>query len=143
MALSFKKSRRQRRVLMSDINVTPMIDVMLVLMIIFMITAPMMQAGVKVNLPSASAPNITENTKPMVVTVNNAGKVFIGDIEVEPDTVGIKLKTMIADADTRIYVKGDRGLAYGSIMQVMGYISDAGFKRVVLITELPKKRDNR
>ena len=143
MALSFKKAKRQRRILMSDINVTPMIDVMLVLMIIFMITAPMMQAGVKVNLPSASAPNITENTKPMVVTINNAGKVFIGDIDVEPDTVGIKLKTMIADADTRIYVKGDKGLAYGSIMQVMGYICDAGFKRVVLITELPKKRNNR
>lgn len=142
MALSFRKSRKHRRVLMSEMNVTPMIDVMLVLLIIFMVTAPMMQVGVKVNLPSASAPNLIDNEQPVVICINNEGRVYIGDVEVEPDTIGIKLKTMVGDLSTKIYVKGDKILTYGAIMSVMGHISDAGFKKVVLVTELPKKRNN-
>ena len=142
MSLSFKKARRPRRPIMSDVNVTPMIDVMLVLLIVFMIAAPMMTTGVKVNLPSATAPNVTENEKPIVVNIDAEGRVYIGNTEIDADTVGIKLRNIVGDTSIKIFVKGDKILSYGSIMEVMGNISEAGFKKVVLVTELPKKRKN-
>ncbi|MBQ7674254.1 MAG: protein TolR [Alphaproteobacteria bacterium] len=128
---------------MSEMNVTPMIDVMLVLLVIFMVTAPFLTVGVKVNLPSANAPNVTENDTPIVVHINSDGQVFIGDIEVSADTIPDKLLAITQEKenakDTKIFVRGDRSLSYGKIMEVMGRISSAGFKKVVLVTELPKK----
>lgn len=141
MSISFRKKRRSRPGLMSDVNVTPMIDVMLVLLIIFMIAAPMMTTGVDVYLPKATAPNVTENEKPTVVNIDAGGRVYIGNTEVEEDTLGIKLKAIVDDLNTRIFVKGDRSLPYGAVMKIMGNISESGFKRVVLVTELPKKRN--
>lgn len=140
MSISFRKNRKPRPGLMSDVNVTPMIDVMLVLLIIFMIAAPMMTTGVDVQLPKATAPNVTENEKPTVVNIDVQGRVYIGNTEVEEDTLGIKLKAIVGDLTTRIFVKGDRVLPYGAVMKIMGNISESGFKRVVLVTELPKKR---
>lgn len=140
MSLSFRRKRRTRPGLMSDVNVTPMIDVMLVLLIIFMIAAPMMTTGVDVHLPKATAPNVTENEKPTVVNIDAEGRIYIGNTEVEEDTLGVKLKAIVGDLSTRIFVKGDRALPYGAVMKVMGNISESGFKRVVLVTELPKKR---
>lgn len=144
MALKRSKSGKKSKLTpMSEMNVTPMIDVMLVLLVIFMVTAPLLTVGVKVNLPSANAPNVTENESPIVVHVNSAGQVFIGDVEVTPDTLSDKLIAITKEKDnakdTKIFVRGDRALSYGEVMGVMGRISSAGFKKVVLVTELPKK----
>lgn len=137
------RGRKSKLVPMSEMNVTPMIDVMLVLLVIFMVTAPFLTVGVKVNLPSANAPNVTENDTPIVVHINSDGQVFIGDIEVSADTIPDKLLAITQEKenakDTKIFVRGDRSLSYGKIMEVMGRISSAGFKKVVLVTELPKK----
>jgi biopolymer transport protein TolR len=137
-----RRGAKSRLAPMSDMNVTPMIDVMLVLLVIFMVTAPLLTVGVKVNLPTANAPNINGNDIPIVVHVNAEGRVFIGEIEVVQDTLPAKLRAIAGEnvADTKVFVRGDRFLSYGKIMEVMGSIGDAGFRRVVLITELPKRR---
>jgi biopolymer transport protein TolR len=138
-----KKRSNSRRALMSDMNVTPMIDVMLVLLVIFMITAPLLTVGVKVDLPSANAPNISSNETPIVVHVTKEGLVFIGEIEVNAETLPDKLKAITSEntANAKIFVKGDKSLQYGVIMNIMGRISSSGFKKVVLVTELPKKQE--
>ncbi|MDR3179801.1 MAG: protein TolR [Holosporaceae bacterium] len=147
MAITIKKNRSKRSRLtpMSDMNVTPMIDVMLVLLVIFMVTAPFLTVGVKVNLPAANAPNVTGNDTPIVVHINSAGQVFIGDVEVTRDTLSDKLQAITHEnmADTKIFVRGDQSLSYGNIMEIMGHISSSGFKKVVLVTELPKKQEQK
>ncbi|MBR1735160.1 MAG: protein TolR [Alphaproteobacteria bacterium] len=141
--MALKRTRERKLKPISDMNVTPMIDVMLVLLVIFMVTAPFLTVGVKVNLPSANAPNVTENETPIVVHINSEGRIFIGDIEVSNETVSDKLIAITQEKEnpkeTKIFVRGDRSLAYGIIMEVMSKISNAGFKKVVLVTELPKK----
>ncbi|MDR0581307.1 MAG: protein TolR [Holosporaceae bacterium] len=137
-----KKSCSCRRPLMSDMNVTPMIDVMLVLLVIFMITAPLLTVGVKVDLPSANAPNIGGNETPIIVYINKDGVVFIGEVEVDAKTLPDKLRAITHESseDTKIFVKGDKTIPYGTIMEIMGRISSSGFKKVVLVTELPQKQ---
>lgn len=144
-----RNGRRTQRTPMSDMNVTPMIDVMLVLLVIFMVTAPFLQVGVKVDLPSANAPSITDNETPIVVHIDAGQRIFIGEVEVDLDTLPDKLHAIIAEgtketkgSDVKIFVRGDKTLSYGTIMNVMGKISSSGFKKVVLITELPKAQDN-
>jgi biopolymer transport protein TolR len=142
MAFASNRRRRKiRRALMSDMNVTPMIDVMLVLLVIFMITAPLLTVGVKVDLPSANAPGITDNETPIVVYADKEGRIFIGETEVNVETLPAKLKAISGEniAETKIFVKGDKTLSYGTVMDVMGRIGSSGFKKVVLVTELPKK----
>jgi biopolymer transport protein TolR len=141
MALLFRKKNRLRKRILSDVNMTPMIDIMLVLLIIFMVAAPMITTGVKVTLPTASAPSINENEKPVVVYVDSNGKTYIGETEVDRETIGIKLRAIVVDTNTKIFVKGDKSLYYGDIMRIMGHISDSGFKKVVLVTGLPKRRN--
>ncbi|MDR0677933.1 MAG: ExbD/TolR family protein [Holosporaceae bacterium] len=123
-------------------NVTPMIDVMLVLLVIFMVTAPLLTVGVKVNLPSANAPNVAGNETPIVIHINKEGRVFIGEIEVDMMTLPAKLRAITNENTTgaKIFVRGDKSLPYGTIMETMGNISSSGFKNVVLVTELPKKQ---
>lgn len=147
MAFAIRKRRykKSRLVPMSDMNVTPMIDVMLVLLVIFMVTAPLLTVGVKVNLPSANAPNVSGNETPIVVHVNSEGRVFIGEIEVSSETLPDKLFAIVKEnvSEAKIFVRGDKDLSYGAIMSVMGRISGAGFKKVVLVTELPKTQDRK
>ncbi|MDR3186943.1 MAG: protein TolR [Holosporaceae bacterium] len=138
-----KKSRGKSRLTpMSEMNVTPMIDVMLVLLVIFMVTAPLLTVGVKVNLPTANAPNISGKETPLVVHVNNEGRIFLGEVEVDFKTLPAKLMAITSGnmENSKIFVRGDRSLSYGKIMEVMGCISGSGFKKVVLVTELPKKQ---
>ena len=141
MAFVVRRSAKSKLAPMSDMNVTPMIDVMLVLLVIFMVTAPLLTVGVKVNLPTANAPNISGNETPIVVHIDSEGRVFIGEVEVDVATLPAKLKAITKEnsADTKIFVRGDKSLCYGKIMDVMGKISSAGFKKVVLVTELPKE----
>ena len=124
---------------LSEINVTPFVDVMLVLLIVFMITAPLLTVGVPVDLPKVKAKSIAESLEPLVITVNAEGMVFIQDIEVEIENLVPRLRAITENkADTRIYLRGDKDINYGRVMEIMGTVNIAGFTRVALIAELPK-----
>ena len=124
---------------MAEINVTPMVDVMLVLLVIFMITAPLLTVGVPVDLPKTQAAQINEAIEPLVVTINAEGKIFLQETETDFDSLVPRLQAITGSKpDTRIFVRGDKNVAYGRIMEVMGTISAAGFSKVALIAELPR-----
>jgi biopolymer transport protein TolR len=124
---------------MSEINVTPMVDVMLVLLIIFMVSAPLLTVGVPIDLPQTQAKNLDQDRKPLTISVNLDGKVFLQDSEIPVGDLVAKL-TAVTGArggfDERIYVRGDRKVDYGKVMGVMGRLSSAGFRRVALVTEV-------
>jgi biopolymer transport protein TolR len=120
---------------MSEINVTPFVDVMLVLLIIFMVTAPMLTAGVAVNLPDSSANSLPDDKEPLTLTINGKGETFIQDTQVETKQLVSKILAMSKNrTDTRIYVRGDKSIDYGRVMEVMGLLSKAGFTKVALIS---------
>ena len=133
------KRRHRRRPVMAEINVTPMVDVMLVLLIIFMVSAPLLTVGVPVDLPQTQAKSLDQDKDPLAVSVDEKGKVFLQNTEISVDELVAKLKA-ITDArggfDERIYVRGDRKVDYGTVMKVMARLSSAGFKRVALVTEV-------
>jgi biopolymer transport protein TolR len=123
---------------MSDINVTPLVDVMLVLLVVFMITAPLLTAGVPVDLPKTNASEIIGQDEPLTVTVDGTGKLFIQEAGIALEELVPKLEAITsAKRDTRIFVRGDRNIQYGKVMEVMGLINQAGFTRVALLTEMP------
>lgn len=119
----------------SEINVTPLVDVMLVLLIIFMVAAPMLTVGVPIDLPETQAKQMNSDTQPITVSVDSTGKVFLQETEIDIDEVVAKL-TAIAKTgyDERIYVRGDRDADYGTVMKVMARISAAGYKNLGLVT---------
>ena len=128
-------SRRFRP--MAEINVTPMVDVMLVLLVIFMVTAPLMTAGVQVDLPKSTATPLKGEDQPLSVTIDAHGKVYIQETEVELDQLAPRLQAITAQKpDTRIFVRGDKGIDYGRVMEVMGVLGAAGFPKVALVTEV-------
>jgi biopolymer transport protein TolR len=123
---------------MSEINVTPMVDVMLVLLVIFMVTAPLLTVGIPVNLPQTAADPISEPTEPLVISIDASGKVFLQDTEIDTGSLGPRLQAITLNkTDTRIYVRGDQAINYGRIMEVMGLVKSAGFTQVALIVEQP------
>ena len=125
---------------MSEINVTPMVDVMLVLLVVFMITAPLLTVGVPVDLPKTKSSIIVGEDEPLVVTLNAKDKLFLQDTEVALDKLVARLTAITENQkEKRVFVRGDRKIAYGKIMEVMGLINRAGFDRVALITELPRE----
>ncbi len=127
--------RRQRARPMSEINVTPFVDVMLVLLIVFMVTAPLLSAGVPVNLPEANAKPLAVDKEPVSVTIDADGRVFIKDAEVPIDELVSKLSAAVGgNLDQRIYIRGDRSVSYGAIMRVMGDINGAGFRNIGLVS---------
>ena len=129
--------RRSGFTQMSDINVTPFVDVMLVLLIVFMVTAPLLTAGVQVNLPdNQAAPITSQDSTPLEVSISKAGKVYIGETEVNSDKLVAVLQTSAKEniAEQRIFVRGDKGVAYGDIMKVIGLISEAGFTQIALVS---------
>ncbi|HEY8352393.1 MAG TPA: protein TolR [Sphingomonadales bacterium] len=130
---------RRRPRPMSEINVTPFVDVMLVLLIVFMVAAPLLTVGVAVDLPQSSARPLQEDNEPLSVTINADGAIFIQDEEVTLEELVPKLSAIAqAKRDNRIYVRGDRGSQYGRVAEVMGALSGAGFTRLALITD-PKQ----
>jgi biopolymer transport protein TolR len=132
------RRRGARRPPMSEINVTPMVDVMLVLLIIFMVTAPLLTVGVPVDLPKTEASVITGQDEPLVISVNRDGKIYLQETELPMEALVPRLQAITQNkADTRIFVRGDRTVAYGRIVEVMGTVSAAGYSRVALIAELP------
>ena len=122
---------------MAEINVTPMVDVMLVLLIIFMVAAPLLTAGVPIDLPDSKAKAISdEDNKPLEVSVDKDGKIYVGETETTEERVATILTSMTEDnPDRRIYIRGDKGVDYGKIMRVLGVINGAGFNKVALISE--------
>ena len=134
------RRRRRRRGVMSEINVTPMVDVMLVLLIIFMVSAPLLTVGVPIDLPQSQAKSLDQDKEPLTISLNGEGKVFLQNTEIPVEELIAKLKA-ISEAkgngfEERIYVRGDRKVDYGTVMKVMGRISGAGFHRVALVTEV-------
>jgi biopolymer transport protein TolR len=121
---------------MSEINVTPMVDVMLVLLVIFMVAAPLLTVGVPVDLPKTNAPAINEQKEPLVITINAQGKLFLQNTEVGDDELVPRLQAITQNnPDADIYVRGDRSIDYGRVMEVMGMVSAAGFTKVSLVTD--------
>lgn len=122
---------------MAEINVTPFVDVMLVLLIIFMVAAPLLTAGVPIDLPSSSAKAISdEDNKPLEVSISTDGKIFVGETEVEEERMITILTSMTEDnPERRIYIRADQGLDYGRVMSILGAINGAGFSKVALISE--------
>ena len=130
------RARRRAHSPMSDINVTPMVDVMLVLLIIFMVTAPLLTVGVNVDLPRTKASVIQGKDEPLTVSVNAEGRIFLQETELELDTLAPRLVAITgSNPDARIFVRGDKGIPYGRVMEVMGTINAAGFHKVALVTE--------
>ncbi len=124
---------------MSEINVTPFVDVMLVLLVVFMITAPLLTVGVPVDLPKTAASRMVGQDEPLVITVRADGAVYIQDTEIELPRLIPRLEAITENKkDTRIFVRGDKAVAYGLVMQVMGSVNLAGFDRVALITQMPQ-----
>jgi biopolymer transport protein TolR len=133
------RRRHRRRPVMAEINVTPMVDVMLVLLIIFMVSAPLLTVGVPLDLPQSQAKTLDLDKEPLTVSVDVKGAVFLQNTEIAVDELVPKLKAITdarGGADERIFVRGDRQVDYGTVMKVMGRISAAGFRRVALVTEV-------
>lgn len=132
-----RRRRGGRSAPIADINMTPFIDVMLVLLIIFMVAAPLLTVGVPIDLPESSAKPLPEQREPLTVSVNGKGEIFFQETKVTLDEIVPRLVAITkAGYEERIFVRGDRATNYGQIMRVMGRISAAGFKRVALVTEV-------
>lgn len=132
---SRRRSRRTRAP-MSEINVTPFVDVMLVLLIVFMVAAPLLTVGVPIDLPQTSSQPLQEDTEPLTVTVNAQGEVFLQETPVEIEELSARLLAIAEGGyDERVYVRGDRAVTYGTIMNVMGTLSSSGFRRIGMVTE--------
>jgi biopolymer transport protein TolR len=132
--------RRRRRAVMSEINVTPFVDVMLVLLIVFMVSAPLLTVGVPIDLPQSQAKALEQNNEPLAISVNQQGQIFLQNDEIKLDDLLPKLKAIIdargGTSNDLIYIRGDKTVAYGTMMRVMGRISGAGYHRVALVTEV-------
>jgi biopolymer transport protein TolR len=128
------RRRRKRSHVMSEINVTPFVDVMLVLLIVFMVSAPLLTSGVPVDLPEAEAKPLAIDKEPITITVDPDGRVYLQEDEIEVDDIVEKLNAIATDGlDERVYVRGDRTASYGTIMRVMGIINGAGFRHIGLV----------
>jgi len=121
---------------LAEINVTPMVDVMLVLLVIFMVAAPLLTVGVPINLPKTSAAQVTQPQEPLVVSINAAGETFIGDTLTAGDDLKTQLASLASQDPARIvYVRGDRAIQYGTLMDLLGLVNTAGFAKVSLLAE--------
>jgi biopolymer transport protein TolR len=131
-----RRSRARKHSPMHEINVTPFVDVMLVLLIIFMVTAPMLTSGVPIELPETKGQQLQTNKDPVTLSVDRSGKIFIQETEIKLDDIAPKLKAIAKNGyDEQIFIRGDRGIDYGTVMRVMGRVKAAGFTKVSLVTE--------
>ena len=135
--INFTNSSRKKRSAISAINVTPFVDVMLVMLIIFMITSPMLVAGISVNLPTSTGKVITESDEPISVTIDRNGIIYINNTQIGQENLTKKISAISrANKSIKIFVRGDKDINYGKIVKVVGLISEAGFTKIALITEL-------
>ena len=140
MAMGLHSSGRRRgsRAPMAEINVTPLVDVMLVLLIIFMVTAPLLVAGVPIDLPDSKAAALDQEAEPVQLTIDGSGAIFLGDEPITQAQLAARLRSIATEADEpggpRVYLRADRGLDYGRVMRVMGELNRAGLRRVALVS---------
>ena len=133
MAFRFYRSKKEP---MSEINVTPFVDVMLVLLIIFMVTAHLLTVGVQVDLPESAADSLPDDQEPLTISINSKGEIYIQEHQVTYQKMVPKLLAIAKNrTDTRIYVRGDKNINYGRVLEIMGTLSGAGFSKVALISE--------
>ncbi len=134
---SHSRSATRSKRIISDINVTPLVDVMLVLLIVFMVTSPMLVSGINVDLPKTSANPFTGKDEPLTITVDKEGTIYLHDHKIKESELVDKLVAITEEKyDTRIFVRGDKAIDYGQVMKIVGLISTAGFKKISLVTEL-------
>ena len=139
--LSARRGRRRRSRAMAEINVTPFVDVMLVLLIVFMVTAPLLTVGVPVDLPKTRAPALGQDKEPLSVTIAKDGKIFLQKQVVTQEALVPKLQAISQNGyDQRIFVRGDKSVDYGRVMEVMGMLSQAGFTHIGLVTDVAKPK---
>ena len=140
IAAAGSRTQRRRRPVMSEINVTPFVDVMLVLLIVFMVSAPLLTVGVPIDLPQSQAKALEQNNEPLTISVNNQSQIFLQNDEIQLGDLLPKLKAIIdargGTTNDLIYIRGDRTVGYGMMMRVMGRISGAGYHRIALVTEV-------
>jgi biopolymer transport protein TolR len=130
-----RRRGRRRHAPMSEINVTPFVDVMLVLLIVFMVAAPLLTVGVPIDLPETQANQLNSETQPITISVQSEGKVFLQETEIPADELIPKLKAIAKNGyDERLYVRGDRTTDYGTVMRIMGALNQAGYKKIGLVT---------
>jgi biopolymer transport protein TolR len=135
------RGKRRRSPAMSEINVTPFVDVMLVLLIVFMVTAPLLTVGVPVDLPKTRAPALGQDKEPLSVTVSKDGKIYLQKEAVAEDALVPKLQAISQNGyDQRIFVRGDKTVDYGRVMVVMGLLASAGFTHIGLVTDVAKPK---
>ena len=131
--------RKKRYSQMSEINVTPFVDVMLVLLIVFMVTAPLLTVGIPVDLPKVKASALTDQKDPLEITVKIGGEIYLGESKVDVENLIPRLNAITElNKEARIYVRGDRVVAYGRIMEIMSLVNSAGYIKVALVTQNPK-----
>ena len=141
---SHRGNGRYRYTKMAEINVTPFVDIMLVLLIVFMVTAPLLTVGVPVDLPKTRAATINDTQEPLVISINGEGKLFLQESETTLDNMIPRLREIMkANPDLRIFIRGDETLPYGTVMEVMGELSAAGFRKVSLLAKLPETETNK
>jgi biopolymer transport protein TolR len=134
--------KRSKRAINSEINVTPFVDVMLVLLVIFMVTSPMLIAGVQVDLPATKSSPLSGQDEPIAITIDKNGQIFLQENEVPLEDLSIKLKAVLGEKiDTRIFVRGDKSVDYGKVVNVFSSIKEAGFSNVALVTEIVNKEN--
>lgn len=139
--LDQNKRFRKKYAQMSEINVTPFVDVMLVLLIIFMVTAPLLTVGIPVDLPKVKANALTDQKDPLEITIKLDGTVYLGESEVKVENIIPRLNAITdQNLETRIYLRGDRIIAYGRVMEIMSIINSAGYKKVALVTQNPNNK---
>jgi biopolymer transport protein TolR len=130
-----RRRRSRRAAPISEINVTPFVDVMLVLLIIFMVAAPLLTVGVPIDLPETQARQLNAQTQPITISVGDDGQVFIGETETTPQGLIAKLEAIAENGyEERLYVRGDRAANYGTVMEIMGALNQAGYRRIALVT---------
>lgn len=138
MLAPIRARSRRKFVANSQINVTPLVDVMLVLLVVFMVTAPMLTVGVPVNLPKTNAAKMNDQAEPLVVSINAKGEIYLQETLLNEENLIKKLRLLThKNKDAKIYVRGDESIPYGRVMEMMGSISKAGFQKVSLIAEMP------
>ncbi|NNM77207.1 protein TolR [Sphingomonas sp. ID1715] len=127
-------SRGRSRAPMAEINVTPLVDVMLVLLIIFMVTAPLLTAGVPVNLPQSKAGALKQDKEPVTLSIEKTGEVYLGEEQIAPEQLGERLRSIAAEDPSQIFLRADRSLDYGAVMSVLGELNRAGLNKVALVS---------
>jgi biopolymer transport protein TolR len=136
---SSRRGRRRRP--MAEINVTPFVDVMLVLLIVFMVTAPLLTVGVPVNLPKTKAQALSQEREPLSVTIRRDGRIYLQNVPIAEDDLVPRLQAIAQNGyDERIFVRGDKSVDYGRVMEVMGLLNGAGFTHIGLVTDIAKTK---